>query len=177
MVNRTRLSKFLSYVLRHDPAKYGLQPDKYGFVSITEVLRVLRKRFRNFREGELFDLIPNDPKGRFEVAGRKIRATYGHSYDVIPSALEEAPPEVLYHGTSRGSAEIILREGLRPMDRKYVHLSINADDARAVGSRHDEDPVILRIMASEAALAGIKFYREANVFLVKYVPKEFIASD
>jgi putative RNA 2'-phosphotransferase len=177
MVNRTRLSKFLSYVLRHDPAKYDLRPDKYGFVSITEVLHVLRKRFRNFKEEELFELTRDDTKGRFEVAGRKMRATYGHSYDVIPYALEEAPPEVLYHGTSRENAEIILKEGLRPMDRKYVHLSINTADAHAVGSRHDEDPVILRIMAAEAALAGIKFYREANVFLVEYVPQEFISSD
>ncbi len=175
--DRVKVSKFLSYVLRHDPGKYGLRTDKYGFVGITEVLDALRQRFRAFRDEELFDVVESDPKGRFEISGRKIRATYGHSIEALPFSGEEEPPEILFHGTSREGAERILREGLKPMDRKFVHLGINENDARAVGSRHDKNPVILKIAAGEASRGGIKFYRGANVFLTEYVPKEYVTGD
>jgi putative RNA 2'-phosphotransferase len=172
--DRVKVSKFLSYILRHDPDKYGLRPDKYGFVNITEILDALKQRFRAFRDEELFDVLDNDPKGRFEITGKTIRATYGHSIEVLPFSGEEEPPEVLFHGTSREGAERILKEGLKPMDRKFAHLSINENDARAVGSRHDENPVILKIMAGEASRDGIKFYREANVFLAEQVPAKYV---
>jgi putative RNA 2'-phosphotransferase len=172
--DRIRVSKFLSYILRHDPGKYGLLPDKYGFVGIAEVLDALKQRFRTFRDEELFDVLDNDPKGRFEIAGKKIRATYGHSIEVLPFSGEEEPPEVLFHGTSREGSERILKEGLKPMDRKFVHLSISEEDARTVGSRHDEAPVILRIMAGEASRDGIKFYGEANVFLAESIPAKYV---
>jgi putative RNA 2'-phosphotransferase len=33
------------------------------------------------------------------------------------------PPAILYHGTSPSAAKNIMSEGLRPMNRQYVHLS------------------------------------------------------
>ena len=174
MRDRVRVSKFLSYVLRHDPFKYDLRPDERGFVLVTEILKVLECRFKHFVSEELQDVIENDPKGRFEIKDKKIRATYGHSIKVLPASEEVAPPEVLFHGTSQEDAEKILADGLKPMDRQFVHLSLNEDDAYAVGSRHTTDPVILHIMAGEASRDGIKFYRETNVFLAEYIPSNYI---
>ena len=69
----------MSYLLRHDPGKYSLELDENGFAKLEEVLSVLKTRFKKFQEDDLFKLLEEDPKGRFEISGKKIRATYGHS--------------------------------------------------------------------------------------------------
>jgi len=171
---RIRLSKFLSFILRHDPAKYDLDLDKHGYTATEKVLEVLQKRFTHFKEEDLLDLVKADPKGRFEIKGDKIRATYGHSVEVVPEAESTLPPEVLYHGTSEESVERILSEGLKPMDRQFVHLSMTKKDAYMVGSRHTHEPIVLEILARDAAESGIKFYKEGKLFLAKEVPAEYI---
>ena len=40
---RVRLSKLMSYVLRHNPWKFGLKPDEYGFVSIEDLLKAISR--------------------------------------------------------------------------------------------------------------------------------------
>ncbi|MEA3489404.1 MAG: RNA 2'-phosphotransferase [Candidatus Omnitrophota bacterium] len=174
MVSKIKLSKFLSYILRHDPGSWDLELDGCGYAPLADVLRVLRKRFRKFKEEDLFELVKNEPKGRFEVSAKKIRATYGHSLEVRPGSESIIPPEVLYHGTSPEDLEKILAEGLKPMSRQFVHLSSNEKDAYMVGMRHAQTPVILEVMAKEAALKDIKFYREGKLFLAKNVPPEYI---
>ena len=173
-VYRIRLSKFLSYILRHAPHEYNLKLDKNGYAEIEKVLSILGEKFRFFKKEDLFSLVKSDRKGRFEIADNKIRATYGHSIEIAPKAKPVTPPEFLYHGTSGESAEKIASSGLRPMGRQFVHLSLNESDAYAVGLRHTENPVILKIMAKDASLRGVKFFKAGCVFLVEYVPGEFI---
>jgi putative RNA 2'-phosphotransferase len=173
-IYKTRLSKFLSYVLRHAPDRYELELDESGYAPLGEVLGILKERFKHFREEDLFELVKDDEKGRFEITGKRIRATYGHSVDVEPASESVVPPEVLYHGTSEEGLETILAEGLKPMGRRFVHLSLNERDAHMVGLRHSRTPVILEVMAVQADLDGIKFYKEGKLFLAKHVPAEYI---
>ncbi len=169
-----KLSKFLSYVLRHAPDRYELELDENGYAPLEKVLNVLKGRFKYFKKEDLFELVKDDKKGRFEIAGKRIRATYGHSVDVKPASKSVAPPEVLYHGTSEENLKTILAEGLKPMDRRFVHLSLSMKDAYMVGLRHSQTPVILEIRARQANLDNIEFYREGKLFLAKYVPAEYI---
>jgi len=169
-----RLSKFLSYILRHNPKEYNLTLDKNGYADLKNVINVLKERFRFFKEDDLYDLLKEDKKGRFEIKDNKIRATYGHSVEVVPVAENVSPPDELYHGSSREGAEKILKEGLHPMGRQFVHLSVNEDDAYSVGLRHDKDPLILTIEAAKAYENGVKFYKEKNIYLSEYIPKEYI---
>lgn len=75
----------------------------------------------------------------------------------------ESPPSILYHGTSRKAWEKIKLEGLRPMNRQYVHLSSDRDTAMTAGRMHDENPVIIAVYAWSAWLGGsAKFYRSAD---------------
>ena len=86
------------------------------------------------------------------------------------------PPRVLYHGTSPDALEAIRREGLRPMERQYVHLSPDPETTIRVGARHAERPVVLTVRAAEAYAVGVEFYRaDEAVYLVKRVPAEFLA--
>lgn len=171
---RVRISKFLSLILRHEAAKFGVTLDEHGFADIDSVLSVLRKSFPDFTQDDLQELAAHDEKGRFEITGDKIRARYGHSIYVKPMAEPTEPPEILYHGTSRKAAQRILEQGLHPMSRRFVHLSGTIEEARKVGRRHSRDVVIFEVKARAARDAGIDFFAEHDTYLAEYIPADFL---
>lgn len=118
-----KLSKHLSYILRHHPEEADLELDRMGFTDLNELLRSLKRTKHSWAgKSDIEFLIENSDKERFEIRSEKIRALYGHSVDVEISDPTE-PPSILYHGTSPRSLDSILEEGLKPMNRQYVHLS------------------------------------------------------
>ena len=120
-------------------------------------------------------MIARSVKRRYEIEGTSIRALYGHSVPAKIEKVRATPPPVLFHGTAATTADRILREGLRPMRRQYVHLSIEVDTARQVGRRKGPQPVILQVAAGLAAAAGVAFYRgNEMVWLADGVPPGFI---
>src|SRR5262245_21761181 len=81
---RTRLSKFLSYVLRHEPGSIGLALDAQGWAEIDELLARARAHGRAFTREALDEVVAESPKRRFAVSedGRRVRASQGHSLEV-----------------------------------------------------------------------------------------------
>ncbi len=88
------------------------------------------------------------------VRDGRIRALYGHSLNVvIDAAIDVGTPHHLYHGSSWSVLDLIVRDGLTPMNRRMVHLTNTAEEAMAVGRRkgaplvfsidqsHDAEPV------------------------------------
>lgn len=175
-----KLSKFLALILRHQPERFALEVDAQGWASQAEVMEILNG-LPNFRWATHADVMAvveggtGDEKRRFEVAEGRIRARYGHSF-AQPVVYEPCePPRLLYHGTSPEAAGAIRREGLRPMERQYVHLSTDVDTAVLVGVRHAGEPVVLTVRAAEAHSAGIVFYRADDaVYLAREIPAEFV---
>lgn len=175
-----KLSKFLALILRHQPERFALALDEEGWASLPEVMEIL-KGLPNFRwatRGDVMAIVEggtDDDKRRFEVAGDRIRARYGHSLAQPIRYTPCKPPRVLYHGTSPDALPLIRREGLKPMERQYVHLSPDRETAKHVGARHDEPPVVLTVRAAEAHAAGIEFYQaDEAVYLAERVPIEFV---
>jgi putative RNA 2'-phosphotransferase len=172
--NRVKVSKFLSFILRHKPESFNLKLDRNGFCFLQDILKILQDRFKDLDNDSLLELIKKDSKGRFEVTGDLIRARYGHSIEVVPIEDPSEPPEFLYHGTTPDKIIKILKFGLKPMNRQFVHLSITKEDAYKVGLRHTSRPVVLKILAKKVYRNNIKFFRESDVFLVRYIPPKFI---
>ena len=175
-----KLSKFLALILRHRPERFALALDEEGWASFAEVMEIV-KGLPNFRWATRADVMTlieegaGDGKRRFQVKENRIRARYGHSI-AQPIHYEPCtPPLVLYHGTSPEAMDSIRREGLKPMNRQYVHLSPNAKTAVRVGARHARRPVVLTIRAAEAHAAGVEFYQaDEAVYLTKDIPPEFL---
>jgi putative RNA 2'-phosphotransferase len=120
------LSKTITYILRHATTEYNLKIDDNGWVNVYEVLKILRQHKEEWNELELSDLfaiIEIFPKNRLEIQDNAIRALYGHSIHKKINKVAATPPHALYHGTSPAAAELIFTEGLKPMDRQYVHLA------------------------------------------------------
>lgn len=158
-MNDKKLSKTISYALRHAPEKFDLTPAKDGSVPLADLLSALDRRgFKGVTREDIERIIRNSDKKRHEIIGNRIRATYGHSFKTKIHKPSAPPPETLYHGTSRRAWQKIKTEGLRPMGRQYVHLSSDIKTAAAVGRRHDPKPLILEVAAAEAAQNGILFY-------------------
>ncbi|MGC4051084.1 MAG: RNA 2'-phosphotransferase [Paludibaculum sp.] len=176
--HNSALSKVVSHALRHAPEEYHLQLDPEGWVAVDALVGALRKRaeWNSSDEGELRAMIESSPKRRHEMANGRIRALYGHS---VPEAVERVPlrpPDVLYHGTANAVLTSILSEGLRPMGRQHVHLSLDVETAELAGRRKDARPAILLVDAARAYDSGITFYQgNESVWLAGQVPAEYLS--
>lgn len=177
-MNYTELSKEISYALRHAPWEYELELDEQGYVPISQLLFSLNEGEKYQREVTLEDLeyiINHSEKKRHEISGNKIRALYGHS--VVNMIKKElcSPPDILYHGTSHKALDNILKCGLLPMSRQYVHLSTDIKTAELVGKRRDKKPIILLINSKKAYDDGINFYKGNDiVWLCDNIPPQYI---
>lgn len=121
------------------------------------------------------DVIASSDKQRFEIREGKVRATYGHSFPVDAGGESIEPPARLYHGTARDLAPTVLREGLKPRGRTYVHLSASIEEALAIGRRRDANPAVLVIAAQAAHANGIVFYASGPLFLAGEIPPQFLS--
>jgi putative RNA 2'-phosphotransferase len=170
--NTVRTSKFLSRVLRHDPAAIGIVLDEGGWVGVDELIAASARTGRRFSRAELDHVVANNNKKRFAYSddGLRIRASQGHSVEVDLDLASAEPPPVLYHGTATATLPFVLREGLKPMSRQDVHLSADVETAVRVGSRHGR-PVVLVVDAAALAAEGHIFRLSANgVWLTDRVP-------
>ncbi len=175
------LSRTVSHALRHEPWLYELELYDEGWALIEGLLSALqgeRPEWRNLNEGDLVRMIAESSKRRHEIKGCKIRALYGHSIPGKLSRVPFPPPAVLYHGTAPAVLPNIRENGLLPMSRQYVHLSVDEATAMEVGRRKSITPVVLRIVAGAAYANGVKFYAgNDKVWLADHVPSQFIQCD
>lgn len=171
-----RLSRYLSFVLRHRPDAIGVTLDAAGWVEVDALLSACAAHGRSLTRDELEQVVARDDKRRYALSddGLRIRASQGHSVAVDLGYEPRTPPEILYHGTTERFLEAIRREGLRRGERHHVHLSTDEATARRVGARRGA-PVVLRVRAGEMATAGAVFFLSANgIWLTEGVGAEFV---
>jgi putative RNA 2'-phosphotransferase len=171
----TRVSKRMSYVLRHSPQTVNLTLDSHGWVDLGEFLRAME-----IDRATLDAVVAGNDKHRFAVEigpdGReRIRASQGHSITVDLALDPVSPPPNLFHGTSVRAMPSILAQGLLKQGRHHVHLSADSTTARIVGERRRSEIAILRVDAAGMAADGHVFFRSANgVWLTDHVPPAYI---
>lgn len=174
----TDTSKFLSYVLRHEPQAIGLTLNQEGWADIAALIDGARRSGRILDADLIRAVVVGSDKKRFAISedGLRIRAVQGHSTaSVAITYAQKVPPEFLYHGTATRFLESIMREGLKPGERQHVHLSEDVPTATAVGSRYGK-PVVVRIEALRMHQQGFKFFQAENgVWLTDCVPASFVA--
>ena len=139
-------SKFLALVLRHHPETIGLTLDEHGWADIDTLLSCFQSHNKNISREELNEIVSTDNKKRYTISedGKKIRAAQGHSINVDLELTPKEPPPALFHGTADRFLNSIMKDGLLPRSRNYVHLSADVNTAIAVGKRHGK-PAILEL--------------------------------
>ena len=172
-------SKFLSYVLRHEPQAIGLELDSEGWGDIDALIGCAAQDGRALTRALIEHVVESNDKKRFALSadGQRIRAVQGHSSNSVQLQLDEKqPPAILYHGTASRFMDSINEQGLIPGSRHHVHLSQEIETAKAVGQRYGK-VVLLQIDAQAMQAQGFKFYQAENgVWLTDQVPVSFIST-
>ena len=172
------LGRILTGILRHFPDRYGLSIDPHGWISLPQIVRAISQRhpaYQWLRAPHLVAIAETDAKGRYEVRDDRVRATYGHTLEVDPDLPTENIPDQLYYPVTAEEAGIVLEVGLKPSDRRKVHLSKTAEDARSAGAVRTPDPIVLEVDAKRARAEGLVIRRAGKtVYVVDRVPPEFL---
>ncbi|XP_016130212.1 tRNA 2'-phosphotransferase 1 isoform X2 [Sinocyclocheilus grahami] len=128
-----RLSKSLSYALRHGANKMGLQMNSDGFVFVEELLA--HQQFRSFSLEDVERVVATNDKQRFKLCnhpedGRlQIRANQGHSVKVTDLELRAVAlddpdyPREAVHGSYMKHWPSIRSQGISRMNRTHIHLA------------------------------------------------------
>ena len=175
-MNKLKLSRFISFILRHKPESVGITLDEHGWASVSELLLGINASGNEIDMKTLEEIVAEDEKQRysFNTDKTKIRANQGHSVNVDVELKKAEPPEILFHGTGEKYVPSIKIEGLKPKSRLYVHLSSDRETAVKVGSRHGK-PVVFEVNSGEMSRRGYEFFLSENgVWLTKIVPAEYL---
>ncbi|MBN3313932.1 TRPT1 phosphotransferase, partial [Atractosteus spatula] len=168
-----RLSKALSFALRHGASQLGLDMSSDGFVSVAELLS--RPQFRAYSLADVRRVVETNDKQRFRLRPRpgdgrlEIRANQGHSVQVDDLELipvvpgSDNVPSCAVHGTYLRHWESIRTRGLSRMSRTHIHLSpgLPGEEGVVSGMRGDCSLAIF-IDVSRALQDGIPFFWSDN---------------
>ncbi|XP_053487031.1 tRNA 2'-phosphotransferase 1 [Ictalurus furcatus] len=172
-----RLSRSLTYALRHGAAKLGLNMGSDGFIFVDELLS--HGQFSSFSPEDVERVVAMDDKQRFKLQvhpenGRlQIRANQGHTVQVqdleLTAVVLDAPdcPQEAVHGSYMKHWPSIRSRGLCRMDRTHIHLAPGLPGEGQVisGMRHNCDLAVY-INVHKALADGIEFYWSENKVLL-----------
>lgn len=176
--NDTKFSKYMSWALRHGIIKLGLDTviTKDGYVPFESLLSL--EDMKSCDIDYLLHIAETSDKKRFSVVIRNdklmIRANQGHCLevglllddDLMMTRVTTVYP-VCVHGTSKKAIKAITDSGLKPMDRKHVHMAVGLPtDTHVISGMRKSSKVIIHINMEKALNNGKRFYvSENNVIL------------
>ncbi|XP_029367647.1 tRNA 2'-phosphotransferase 1 [Echeneis naucrates] len=186
-----RLSKSISYALRHGANQMGLQMGSDGFVFVEELLA--HSQFCSYSLEDIERAVATNDKQRFKLCphpedGRlQIRANQGHTVQVrdleLRPVLPGSPdcPAEAVHGSYLSKWRSIQQHGLSRMKRTHIHLAsgLPGDQGVISGMRRDCDLAVF-VDVPKALADGIEFFWSENGVLLtsgnaegKLLPKYF----
>jgi putative RNA 2'-phosphotransferase len=178
---RNSLARRLALVLRHAPEKFDLEMDINGWIDVKEIIRQFKKqggkRFHWLRPHHFAAISETDPKGRYEIRGNTIRATYGHTVEIELDLPTDNIPDSLFYPCNPAEAENIMEVGISPSGRAHVHLSASIRSAAEAGHVHFPLPTILEVDTAQMNAAGETIWHAGvTVYLVDSVPPQYITA-
>ncbi len=92
-----KVSKFLSFVLRHKPEAIDLTLDPQGWALVSELIEKASSEI-SLTENLIKQVVTTNDKQRFSLSenGQRIRANQGHSIKVDLDLNPKEPPPILY---------------------------------------------------------------------------------
>jgi len=186
--DKVRLSKALSWLLRHNAEKEGFTFLQGGFLPVDDVLRHKRFHGGGYTHTDVEAVVSDCTKQRFTLKtdseGRLlIRANQGHSISSVEVELEEitdpAQAPLVIHGTYLRCWEAILTSGLNRMTRNHIHFSAGEPGEGVISGMRKSVDLKIYIDLPKALAAGIRFFRSSNNVILSpgnhegYISSEF----
>jgi putative RNA 2'-phosphotransferase len=152
--------------------------DINGWVNTRELSDAISNQRRHYHwlRGWHFEAIANsDEKGRYQVEGEMIRATYGHSIELELDLPTDDIPEALYWPCEPDQVPTILELGITAGDRQHVHLSRTINKAMEAGHVRIDRPAIIEVDTTRAIADGNTIFRAGkSVFLTTDMPSDYL---
>ena len=177
---RNSIARRLALVLRHAPEKFDLEMDINGWVDVKDIVRQFKKQRgkRNhwLRPHHLSAIVETDPKGRYDIRGNTIRATYGHTVEIEIDLPTDNIPDALYYPCDPVETENLLEVGISPSGRSHVHLSASIKTAAEAGHVHFALPTILEVDTAQMIAAGETIWHAGiTVYLTDNTPAKYLS--
>ena len=169
-----KVSKYLSWVLRHGAEKEKLPIDEKGFIPLKAILS--KPKMKGYDEGFVQKIVDTNDKKRFVTERRDdgqlyIRAAQGHSIKCVNAEkfmkritmenVNEYPTVV--HGTYRAPWKVIERDGLCRMSRQHIHMAVGLPgENEVISGMRNKCQVVIHINLRLALEDGIPFYASEN---------------
>lgn len=158
----TRLSKQMSYLLRHGGIESGLKMKSDGFVDVKDLLQ----KMRGCKLEDIQRVVQNDTKNRYALKKDgtilEIRANQGHSMGEVNELnlkpVLEANFDII-HGTYFDKWNIIRSSGLSRMTRNHIHFAKGLD---ATSGFRKSSQILIYIDFENAIQDGITFFESEN---------------
>jgi len=165
-----RVGRMMAGILRHFPERFDLSMDGRGWVDLDEFVAKVKASRRDYdrwlRREHIEALVETDEKGRYQIDGGMLRATYAHSVDVNLDDLPEATCDHLYFPVAEEELDMVLETGLRPSDRNMIHLSATPEKAYSAGRVHMREPIILEVDVPKSNRNGDFIFRAGKTVYV-----------
>ncbi|KAF8912386.1 KptA family-domain-containing protein [Mucidula mucida] len=171
-----RISKTLSYILRHGAQKEGVPIRDDGYVKVADLLENPKLKSQSLTREMLQKIVDADVKQRYELISEAasdptteeiwlIKANQGHSLKTVQLTLKpilvvsDIPTGVAVHGTDKAAWNSISTQGLSKMNRNHIHL---AQGYNAISGMRKTASVFIYIDVQKALDAGFKFFLSDN---------------
>ncbi|KAJ1952526.1 tRNA 2'-phosphotransferase [Dipsacomyces acuminosporus] len=164
-----KLSKFLSYVLRHGATKEGLELREDGSILLSELMK--HRKLQSTTFAQIRHVVDTNDKKRYtlfqEANEWYIRATQGHSIKIreppLAKLTKETMPKEIIHGTSKSKIQLIQETGLSRMDRTHIHFATGlANDEKVISGMRKNSSAFIYIDIEKALSDGIEFFISEN---------------
>ena len=169
-----RLSKFMSWFLRHNLENSGITYDPGGWIKVTDLINYYNINYstrNSITIDNIVEVVKTCVKQRFstrgEGQGMEIRANQGHSVCNISNSwlltrITE-PLSVCVHGTTLEAWNLIKINGLSRMSRQHIHMATGVPgDKQVISGMRTTSQVVIYIDITKAMCDGIPFYMSSN---------------
>ncbi|KAJ1553935.1 tRNA 2'-phosphotransferase 1 [Nowakowskiella sp. JEL0078] len=167
-----KLSKMLSYILRHGAQKEGIPISQDGFVEVNDLLK--HPKFQNITFSKIQELVKNNDKQRYLLTQIEkngaltnvIRANQGHSLQVevqMEEIQDSSLIPTVVHGTYLKNWLSIAQNGLKKMNRQHIHFAPGKlGENQVISGMRNTCDLYIFIDSEKAMKAGIQFLRSEN---------------
>jgi len=172
-----KLSKSLSWALRHGAQSAGLAIRSDGYVRVTDILA--HNRFKGATLEAIENVVKENDKQRFSLISEAdpkyptrphvwwIRANQGHSIKAVEIAMvkitDPSSVPMAVHGTTLDNWKHIATQGLSRMQRNHIHLAQGLPGADGVISgMRTTSQILIFVDIAKAIAAGYEFLLSAN---------------
>ncbi|KAJ4486945.1 KptA family-domain-containing protein [Lentinula lateritia] len=167
-----RLSKTLSWLLRHGAQSEGLPMRADGFVKVTDLLENPKIKSQALDLAGLQQIVNTDSKQRYNLVCEDdiwwIKANQGHSIKAVKLDLkpiftvEDIPSRTAVHGTTKTAWLSISSQGLSKMTRNHIHIAQGVSGNNVISGMRKSCDIFIFIDVPKALAAGITFFLSDN---------------